>query len=329
MVTGGLGYIGRHVVQELIANGETVVSVDQKSLQNQLWNPNSFTHLAIDLKEIEKNVWIFEKYNVGSVIHLAGAHAVNSSFADPMGFYISNSGLSARLLRASFHGGVKRFLFASSASVYSAKSGSLEESDPTGPIHPYGRTKLISEWQIADAARAYKFKYGILRLFNVAGYDPETPFFYDQNRPNHLIEELCASVLEKREFKLIAPIDNGGQMPFRDYVHVKDVATAFSNCLRKLSEPKSESLTLNVGTGQAYTAIEIIRRFEVLTGRKIKIQIENSELPSQTSLVANPHKCAREIGFRSSYSIDEILLSSWRVASEERGVLDPQALDLI
>ncbi|NRA87880.1 MAG: UDP-glucose 4-epimerase, partial [Rhizobiales bacterium] len=170
LVTGGAGYIGSHMVLNLLDAGEKVVIIDNLSTGKE-WAIAEDAELVVgDISDISLVEDVIEKYNVNAVIHFAGSIIVPESVEDPLLYYSNNTAKTRNLLEAVVNKGVKHFIFSSTAAVYGdVEVERVYESTPKDPISPYGRSKLMTEWMLQDTAFAHDFNYVALRYFNVAG----------------------------------------------------------------------------------------------------------------------------------------------------------------
>jgi UDP-glucose 4-epimerase len=174
LVTGGAGYIGSHMVLAAIERGEEVVVVDNLSTGVR-------GHVATDAHFVEGGAGdraligkIIAEHKIDAIVHFAGSIVVPESVADPLSYYENNTVVARNLIEAAVEGGVRHFIFSSTAAVYGENlDGPVVESSAANPINPYGRSKLMTEWMLEDCARAYDFRYVALRYFNVAGADPK------------------------------------------------------------------------------------------------------------------------------------------------------------
>jgi UDP-glucose 4-epimerase len=239
LVTGGAGYIGSHMVYALTDAGQDVVVLD-----------NLTTGLrglvSEDAQFIEGNAGdtalvgrIIAEHRVDAIIHFAGSIVVPDSVADPLSYYANNTVVARNLIEAAVKGGVKNFIFSSTATVYAGESPDpLSESLPTGPVSPYGRSKLMTEWMLEDSARAYDLRYVALRYFNVAGADAKGRTGQSSPRATHLIKRASQVALGRVPHLDIFGIDypTADGTGVRDYIHVSDLVDAHMRALAYLRE---------------------------------------------------------------------------------------------
>jgi UDP-glucose 4-epimerase len=309
LVTGGAGYIGSHVVRQLGEAGYDVVVYDNCSTGS----PTSVTHGKLiigDLVDTERLYEIFAKHQFNAVLHFAASLIVPESVANPLDYYANNTRNTLNLLRCCSVMGVNKFIFSSTAAVYGEVEQNLvTESNPTQPINPYGRSKLMSEWLIQDYAATSAMRYVILRYFNVAGSEPRG--LLGQMSPNatHLIRAACDAALQRkpevRIFGTDFPTPDGTAI--RDYIHVEDLATAHLNALDYL-EKKGESQIFNCGYGQGYSVRQVIDRVKAISGVNFPV-IAAPRRPGDPACVA---ACADKIrlvlGWQPKHNdLDEII----------------------
>src|SRR5215218_8009371 len=173
LVTGGAGYIGSHMALALLDAGEEVVVIDNLSTGFDWALPPGARLVVGDMGDPDLIDRVIREHRVDAIAHFAAKIVVPESVADPLGYYLNNTVKSRALIEAAVKGGVKQFIFSSTAAVYGEPSVvPVPEDLPLKPINPYGRSKLMTEWMLQDAARAHDLRYVALRYFNVAGADP-------------------------------------------------------------------------------------------------------------------------------------------------------------
>src|SRR5271165_244419 len=234
LVTGGAGYIGSHMVLAAIDRGEEVVVVDNLSTGVR-------GHVSTDAHFVEGGAGdraligkLIAEHKIDAIIHFAGSIVVPESVADPLSYYENNTVVARNLIEAAVKGGVRHFIFSSTAAVYGEDiDGPAIESSPANPINPYGRSKLMTEWMLEDCARAHDFRYVALRYFNVAGADPKGRTGQSSPIATHLIKRGCQAALgrvpELDIFGTDYPTPDGTGV--RDYIHVRDLVAAHALAL--------------------------------------------------------------------------------------------------
>jgi len=272
LITGGAGYIGSHTVKLLHARGESFVVLDNLS--------TGFRESVVAGKFIEGNVGdeklvsdILSDFSIDTVIHFAAHTIVPESVADPLKYYSNNTCSTLNLLRCCNIAGVKNFVFSSTAAVYGEPdSGLIKESAPKNPINPYGTSKLMSEWMLADLCRASSMKHVILRYFNVAGSDPEGEIGQSTRKSTLLTKVACEVSVVKRVklyiFGTDYPTSDGTGV--RDYIHVTDLASAHLAALDYL-RVGGDSAILNCGYGRGFSVREVITAVEKAHGQPLPV----------------------------------------------------------
>jgi UDP-glucose 4-epimerase len=260
LVTGGAGYIGSHTVHALVDAGECVVVLDNLSTGFATALPKQMLPIVGDVSDQALVATLIENYQVEAIIHFAGSTIVPESMKDPLGYYGNNTVNSRALIEAAVKGGVRHFIFSSTAAVYGNPARvPVAEDDPTVPLSPYGWSKLMTEIMLRDASAAYGLGYVALRYFNVAGADPQLRTGLSTPGATHLIKVAVEAALGRR-----AQIDvYGTDYPtpdgtcIRDFIHVSDLARAHLAALAYL-RAGGASTTLNCGYGRGYSIREVL-----------------------------------------------------------------------
>ena len=300
LVTGGAGYIGSHMVWNLLDAGEDVVVVDRLSTGFD-WAVAPEAQLVVgDIGDQELMLETIEENDVDAIIHFAGSVVVPDSIRDPLEYYENNTVKSRALIAAAVKGGVRNFIFSSTAAVYgNAGIEPVAEDHPLDPQSPYGASKLMTERMLADSSRAYDFRYTALRYFNVAGADPQGRTGQSTRGATHLIKVACETALGKRPFMEIFgedyPTPDGTCV--RDYIHVTDLVTAHRLALHRLREGGS-SLVANCGYGTGYSVREIVQGVERVFGSRIDVRHGPRRPGDAISVVANPARAVAELGWK-------------------------------
>ena len=229
MVTGGAGYIGSHMVLALAEAGEDVVVLDNL-VTGFDWAIEGRASFELgNAGDIDRVSEVIKRYGVSEIIHFAGSIVVPESVVDPLKYYGNNTAVSRNLLEAAIRGGVKHFIFSSTAAVYGMTGlAPVVETTPLSPMSPYGRSKLMTEMMLADVAAAHPMTYGVLRYFNVAGADPGRRTGQSTPEASHLIKVACQTALGQREFMSIfgTNFETPDGTGVRDYIHVSDLIEA-------------------------------------------------------------------------------------------------------
>jgi UDP-glucose 4-epimerase len=324
LVTGGLGYIGSHTCVALAHAGYRLAIVDNLSnskpavlerIRSLAPGAKIELHRA-DLRERDALDKAFAAQPVGAVIHFAGLKAVGESVEKPLLYYDNNVGGTVALLEVMASRGVKRLVFSSSATVYGEPERlPLAEDHPLRPASPYGKTKLVIEHVLADAAAADPaFAYAALRYFNPIGAHPSGRIGEDpRGVPNNLfpyLTQVAAGRLPKlRVFGADYPTPDGTGV--RDYIHVTDLAAGHLAALAYL-EKKKRPLTANLGTGRGYSVLETVRAFEKATGVRVPIETVARRPGDIAACYADPSLAARALGWRAKLSLADMCRDAWR-----------------
>ena len=249
VVTGGAGFVGRHVVHQLIARGDQVVVYDNLMGGDARYVPTDKLVIG-DVGDVKKLAKVL--VNADAVIHLAARVSVTESMVDPAAYYATNVVALKTLLDAVVAANVPRFVFASSAAVY-AGGQALTETSLVAPVNVYGATKVAGEAMVNAYAQAYGLTTVVLRFFNVAGATRDA----GGDRNSHLIVNAVRAAVDGDELHVYGDA-------VRDYVHVVDVAGA---CVQALTVTKS--MTLNIASGQGYTTREVLDAVVNVTGQQV------------------------------------------------------------
>lgn len=303
LVTGGAGYIGSHMVLELLEAGEKVVVLDDLSTGRRDAVPAEATFVRGKVGDAPRVKALIERHGVEEVMHFAAAIVVPESHSNPLKYYLNNTAETARLFQTAAEAGVKRVIFSSTAAVYGqAAAGSegeaLSETTPLGPISPYGASKMMSERILADAAAAYGFSYAILRYFNVAGADPYGRAGQSSPVATHLIKIAAECAVGARDGMKIFGEDYATRDGTceRDYVHVSDLATAHLRALHHL-RARGESDVFNVGYGQGATVREVIDAVRAVADRPFEATPAERRAGDPDRLVADAAKLRDKLGW--------------------------------
>ena len=303
LVTGGAGYIGSHMVLELLDAGEDVVVIDNLSTGFR-WAVDSRAALVVgDIAENDLVKETILSHNVNSIIHFAGSIVVPDSVADPLGYYLNNTAKSRGLIAAAVETGVKNFIFSSTAAVYgNPQENPVSESAALAPVSPYGSSKLMTEIMLSDVSRAHDFQFVALRYFNVAGADPRGRSGQSTPRATHLIKVACETALGKRAqleiFGTDYPTPDGTCV--RDYIHVSDLATAHSVALRHLRRGGASDI-FNCGYSRGYSVFEVVAAVKSVSGVDFKVLLSPRRAGDPAAIVAQSAKIRERLGWRPEH----------------------------
>ena len=268
LVTGGAGYIGSHVVHGLIEQGEYVIVLDNLSSGFRESVAEQATLIVGDTGDAGLVSGLIAEHGVNAIMHFAASTVVPESVAKPVAYYTNNTVNSLALIDAAIRGGVRHFVFSSTAAVYGNPATQLvaEDASPQ-PMSPYGTSKLMTEMMLRDAAAASGLTYAVLRYFNVAGADPQLRTGQSTQAATHLIKVAVQAAVGIRGGMEIYgtdyPTPDGTCV--RDYIHVCDLVSAHIKALDYLSGGGA-SVTLNCGYGHGYSVREIIDAVRRVSG---------------------------------------------------------------
>ncbi|MGG3955398.1 UDP-glucose 4-epimerase GalE [Bhargavaea massiliensis] len=314
LVVGGAGYIGSHVVKKLVET-KPIVVLDNLSTGHRHLVDKRAVFVHGDLGDRTTLVRIFEKYPIDAVMHFAANSLVGESVVEPMKYYKNNVAATLTLLETMMEYGVKRFIFSSTAAVYGIPNVDLITEDcPTNPINPYGRSKLMIEHMLSDFASAYDLRYVVLRYFNAAGAHESGDIGEDHHPETHLIPLILQHLLGMRDKISVfgTDYDTPDGTCIRDYIHVTDLAEAHIIALHALLSNEKKTATYNLGNGLGYSVKEVIDMCERVTGKQATIEYTERRPGDPARLVASSEKIARELGWKATRSLEEIIASAWR-----------------
>lgn len=304
LVTGGAGYIGSHMVLALIDAGhDEVVVIDDLSTGFDWALPPEVTLVVGDVADQDLVAKTIREHKVEALAHFAARIVVPDSVSDPLHYYLANTVKTRALIETVVKEGVKHVIFSSTAAVYGEPEVvPVPEDLTTSPINPYGRSKLMSEWMIADAAKAHGFSYVILRYFNVAGADPRGRSGQSTPNATHLIKVATQAALGQRThldvYGTDYPTPDGSCL--RDYIQVSDLAEAHLVALNHLRNG-GESLTLNCGYGQGYSVLEVIEVVRRVSGKDFEVRLSPRRPGDPARIVAKADRIRNELGWQPKH----------------------------
>jgi len=316
LVTGGAGYIGSHVVKQLLEQGYQPIIVDNLK--------NGHEQAVLGGKLIEGNFGdkelltsIFSEHEIEAVIHLAADCLVGEAEDKPLAYYRNNVVNGLKLLEAMAESNVNNLVFSSSAAVYgNVAEGQIpiKEGTTKHPTNAYGKTKLYFEQMLRDQSRATELRFVSLRYFNAAGADPSGKIGEDHLPETHLIPIVLQTALGQRGQLDIygTDYDTRDGTCVRDYVHVNDLAQAHILALDALEQKKIRSEAYNLGSGSGFSVKEVIETSERVTGREIKAEASDSRPGDPARLVASSDKIKRELNWQPQYQqLEAIIKTAW------------------
>ena len=323
LVTGGAGYIGSHTCVELLEAGYAVTVIDNlsNSKPEALRRVREITGRKLelhpfDLREETALKALFETRRFDAVIHFAGLKAVGESVAQPLAYYRNNLTSTLVLCRAMADHGVFNLVFSSSATVYGVpEKVPVAEDSPLGATNPYGRTKQMIETILTDLALAdSRWNIALLRYFNPVGAHSSGRIGEDPNDiPNNLmpyIAQVAAGKLSQLNI-FGNDYDTPDGTGVRDYIHVVDLAQGHLKALEKLALDPG-LVIYNLGTGQGYSVLEMVRAFEKASQRPVLYRVAARRPGDVGVCYADPAKAQAELNWRARRSIDEMCRDTWR-----------------
>jgi UDP-glucose 4-epimerase len=300
LVTGGAGYIGSHMVYALVAAGERVVVLDNLSTGFD-WAVASEAELVVGETGDQALVSrVLAEKKIEAIIHFAASIVVPDSVADPLGYYRNNTVNARALLECAVKGGVKHFIFSSTAAVYGNPARvPVTEDDAPAPMSPYGSSKLMTEIMLRDVGIAHGLGHVILRYFNVAGADPAMRTGQSTKGATHLIKVAAETALGLRPQMSVfgTDYDTPDGTCLRDYIHVSDLVAAHLDALAHLRRG-GESLTLNCGYGHGFSVLDVIETVKRVSGVDFKVEFAPRRPGDPAQIVASSDRARALIGWK-------------------------------
>jgi UDP-glucose-4-epimerase GalE len=315
LVTGGAGYIGSHTVRLLAAQGRKIVVLDNLVFGHEAAIVDPEVELVVgDVGDQGLLRGLFEKHRFGSVIHFAAFAYVGESVTDPLKYYQNNTAEPVKLLQVMQEFGCKVFVFSSTCATYGVPDKlPITESNTQSPINPYGRSKLMVEWVLADCDRAWGLRSACLRYFNASGGADDGLIGEDHDPETHLIPRVLMAVTG--EIDHIEVFGTDYNTPdgtcIRDYIHVNDLAEAHAKALDHLAAG-GESIRCNLGTGVGVSVEEIIAAVEEISGKKVPVKYGPRRAGDPDSLVADPSFAKQVLGWEARHrDVRDMVRPAW------------------
>lgn len=314
LVCGGAGYIGSHMVAELLENGHEVVILDnfQKGHRDAVLGGKIYEGDLRDRNVLDK---VFTENKIDAVIDFAADSLVGESVQEPLKYFNNNVGGTISLLEAMRDHEVKYIVFSSTAATYGEPENTpILEGDRNLPTNPYGESKLAVEKILKWCDNAYGIKYTALRYFNAAGAHINGKIGEDHNPESHLIPIILQTALGQREKIFIFGEDYATEdgTCVRDYIHVSDLASAHLLALKRLREG-GESRIYNLGNGKGFSVKEMVEVARKVTGRQIKAEIGERRPGDPATLIASSEKAMEELNWKPKYnSVETIIETAWK-----------------
>jgi UDP-glucose 4-epimerase len=300
LVTGGAGYIGSHMVIELLDAGEDVVVLDNLSTGFRWAVPDQARFVEGDVGDRDLVSRLFLSNSIDAIIHFAGSVVVPESVANPLGYYLNNTCKSRSLIASAVEIKVPHFIFSSTAAVYGMpKENPVAEGARLEPISPYGTSKLMTELILRDTARAHNLRYVALRYFNVAGADPRGRSGQSTARATHLIKVACETALRERPYLEVFGTDypTPDGTCIRDYIHVSDLVRAHLDALRYL-RAGGESEVLNCGYGSGFSVLDVIGSVKRVSHSDFAIRMGPRREGDPAAIVAKADRISETLGWK-------------------------------
>lgn len=313
LVVGGAGYVGSHLVKELVREKDVIV-LDNLSTGFEHLIDSKATFIKGNLGDRDILNKVFTEYPIKAVMHFAANSLVGESVTDPYKYYENNVGATLTLLKAMVDHNVKNFIFSSTAATYGIPHVDLiDETQPNNPINPYGKTKLMVEQILADFASAYQMNYIVLRYFNVAGAHQSGTIGESHDPETHLIPIILQHLLGQREQIAVfgTDYDTPDGTCIRDYIHATDLAKAHILALHALLSDMQKNKIYNLGNGNGFSVKEVIETCEKVTNKKAKIEFVERRAGDPAKLVASSHKIQSELGWTPQFNLTQIIESAW------------------
>ena len=312
LVTGGAGYIASHMVSLLARTGAEVTVLDDLSTgHSDALRGGKF--VQGDIADASTTASLLKSRGIEAVVHFAACSLVAESVADPLKYYTRNVGGTVSLLKAMRDAAVEKLVFSSTAAVYgNPVRQPIDEAHPTQPVNPYGSSKLAIERMLAECHGAYGLRVVSLRYFNAAGADPQAGLGERHDPETHLIPLVLRAASRNTSVSVFGddhPTRDGTCV--RDYIHVSDLCDAHLRALDWLATGARYDC-FNLGNGDGATVLEVIEAARRVTGRGIRIQRAPRRPGDPASLVADPTRARRVLGWQPAHAgIEGIVRDAW------------------
>lgn len=314
LITGGAGYIGSHIVKELMSTDNKIIVYDNL-IKGHRDAVKEVTLIEGDLCDKDLINKTMKEYEINAVIHLAADSLVGESMENPAKYFRNNIANGLNLLDAMVSNNVKYIVFSSTAAVYGEpKSIPITEENETTPTNVYGETKLMFENILKRYDEAYNLKFVSLRYFNAAGAHISGEIGEDHTPETHLIPIVMQTALNQRDKIYIYgdDYDTKDGTCIRDYIHVTDLADAHILALKSL-ENGSDSVIYNLGNGKGFSVKEVIEMVSKVTGKEILSEISDRRPGDPAILIASSEKISKELDWEPKYnSLEKIIKTAWK-----------------
>jgi len=303
LVTGGAGYIGSHMVHELLDRNERIVVLDNLSTGFEFLVPKAVPLVVGDFGDQSLVSRLLSQHGVDEIIHFAAFTSVPESLRQPLAYYLNNTANTRTLIETAVRAGVKRFIFSSTAAVYGTPERvPVSEQDPCRPFTPYGWSKLMAETMLRDSGAAHELQHVILRYFNVAGADPQMRTGPSHGDATHLIKVAVQTALGQRPrlevYGTDYPTRDGTCI--RDFIHVSDLVRAHSGALQYL-RGGGNSVTLNCGYGRGFSVLEVIEAIKRAAQSDLPVSFGPRRAGDAAEVVATSEQARRLLRWRPRF----------------------------
>lgn len=324
LITGGAGYIGSHVLKQLIAAGHEVLVYDNLSTGHK----HALLGAPLIVGDLANRTLLAEVLAQGdfaAVLHFAAHIVVPESVSNPLKYYGNNTRNTLQLLELCHDFGIERFIFSSTAAVYGIpETGQVHELSPLLPINPYGASKMMSERMLMDLSSASALRHVILRYFNVAGADLQGEIGQETPEATHLIKVACQAAIGLRPDMRV--FGNDYATPdgtcIRDYIHIDDLARAHVAALNYLLDGGGSQI-FNCGYGHGSSVTEVVRTVKHLSGVDFPVEMAERRAGDPPMLIAANEKIRRVLGWQPQNDDIEVIVSSalrWEKVCAARGI---------
>jgi UDP-glucose 4-epimerase len=325
LVTGGAGYIGSHMLLELLDAGENVTVIDNLSTGFRGAVPDGAKLVMGDVGDARILTQIFAENDIDASIHFAGSVVVSDSVTNPLGYYGNNTCSSRTLIECAVNARVKYFIFSSSAAVYGVpEQNPVHEYAKLAPISPYGTSKMMTEFMLRDVAIAHELRYVALRYFNVAGADPQHRSGQSTVRATHLIKVAAQAAVGRRPY--VEVFGNDYPTPdgtcIRDYIHVTDLARAHMAALHHLRDGGGSEV-LNCGYGRGFSVLEVIETVRRVSGVQFPVREGPRRPGDPAALVAGANRARQVLDWHPELDDLDVIVS--HALGWERRLMDCEA----
>jgi UDP-arabinose 4-epimerase len=324
LVSGGAGYIGSHAARTLRRAGYEVIIYDNLCTGFEFL-ARGFELIRGDIRDSKTLMPALRRAD--AVMHFAAHCYVGESVQNPRKYFDNNVEAALSLLNSCVDAGVKHFVFSSTCAVYGVPTKvPIAEDTPRLPVNPYGISKMFFERALESYGEAYGLRYACLRYFNAAGADEERGIGECHDPETHLIPlALQAAAGKGEELQIFGndyPTPDGTCI--RDYIHVNDLASAHVKALQYLMN-EGTSFAANLGTGEGYSVMEILKAIEEITGKKVPHRVVARRAGDPPSLVANPSRAQKLLQWKATRSLRAIIATAWQWRQEYASMPRQQA----